>query len=374
MTVEELRKSGWIIFEAISGSKAYGTSLSTSDTDIRGVFIQSKKSLLSDGFMEQVMDEKNDIVFYEIRKFLIMAAQNRPNMLEILFLPDDCIIYKDPIFDQVLERRKEFLSKICKASFGGFAESQIKKSRGLNKKINWEEAEMTRKTVLDFCYVLERESGKSVLFMETLPKTILSRAANGELLHENNKPSQEDYALAKVNHTKGVYAMYYLGDKGKFGIVSDSEKSNDVQVFSIPKGKRTWNYLFFNKDAYSIHCKRFAEYQQWLDNRNEDRFKMNKSHGKNYDSKNMMHLIRILLSGEELARTGNLRVRMSLNDIKLLMRIRRGEYEYDKIIEYSDELISKMDRYFAVSELPELPAKNLPRDIAYKVRTEYYKK
>ena len=47
----------------------------------------------------------------EIRKFLIMVAQNRPNMLEILFLPEDCILHKDPVFEQVLERRKEFMSK-----------------------------------------------------------------------------------------------------------------------------------------------------------------------------------------------------------------------------------------------------------------------
>ena len=36
---KDLKEQGLILFEAISGSRAYGTSLPTSDTDIRGVFI-----------------------------------------------------------------------------------------------------------------------------------------------------------------------------------------------------------------------------------------------------------------------------------------------------------------------------------------------
>ena len=39
MTLEELRASGHIIFECISGSRAYGLATASSDTDIRGVFV-----------------------------------------------------------------------------------------------------------------------------------------------------------------------------------------------------------------------------------------------------------------------------------------------------------------------------------------------
>ena len=42
-TIEELKKSGSIIFECISGSKAYGLATPISDTDIRGVFILPKE-------------------------------------------------------------------------------------------------------------------------------------------------------------------------------------------------------------------------------------------------------------------------------------------------------------------------------------------
>ena len=39
MTIEELRKSGWIAFEYIRGSHAYGLNTETSDVDMGGVFI-----------------------------------------------------------------------------------------------------------------------------------------------------------------------------------------------------------------------------------------------------------------------------------------------------------------------------------------------
>lgn len=44
MTIEELQQSGSIIFECISGSKAFGLATETSDTDIRGAFILPKIS------------------------------------------------------------------------------------------------------------------------------------------------------------------------------------------------------------------------------------------------------------------------------------------------------------------------------------------
>ena len=39
MDISTLKQSGSIIFECISGSKAYGLDTPASDTDIRGVYI-----------------------------------------------------------------------------------------------------------------------------------------------------------------------------------------------------------------------------------------------------------------------------------------------------------------------------------------------
>ena len=42
LTIEDVKQNGWLVFEAIVGSRAYGLNTPTSDTDIRGVFILPK--------------------------------------------------------------------------------------------------------------------------------------------------------------------------------------------------------------------------------------------------------------------------------------------------------------------------------------------
>jgi predicted nucleotidyltransferase len=149
------------LYLVIRGSHAYGTNLPTSDTDYSGVFVQNLDSILGVSYVEQINDDKNDIVIYELRRFLELLAKNNPTVLELLNTPDDCVVYKHPIFDKILENKDNLLTKICANSFGGYAKEQISKAKGQNKKQNWEKDKVTRKDVLDFCYVIEGEKSIS---------------------------------------------------------------------------------------------------------------------------------------------------------------------------------------------------------------------
>ena len=101
------------LYLVIRGSHAYGTNIETSDTDYAGVFIQSVDDILGNKYVEQVNDDKNDIVIYELRRFLELLGKNNPTVLELLNTPEDCVIYKDPIFDTILENSAQFITKIC---------------------------------------------------------------------------------------------------------------------------------------------------------------------------------------------------------------------------------------------------------------------
>src|ERR1041385_4613678 len=133
MTVEELKANNCLLFECISGSKAYGTATEDSDTDIKGVYILPRDRFYSLDFEEQISENDNNVVFYELRKFIDLLSKNNPNMLELLAVPQDSVIYKHPLFELI--QPELFLSKLCKDSFAGYAMTQIKKARGLNKKI-----------------------------------------------------------------------------------------------------------------------------------------------------------------------------------------------------------------------------------------------
>ena len=197
-TIKELRKKKMIIFEAIAGSHSYGTSTPESDRDIRGVFVQPLEDVLKYGYVEQVADKTNDVVFYELGRFVNLLIVNNPNILEMLSMPEDCILYKDAQFEKYFEKNKEkFLTKRVRWTFAGYAIDQIKKARGYNKKMNWEEKEMTRKTVLDFCYVLVEGGSKS--FKEWLKPYMRSNNWN------NIKTAQKYFGLANIDHAHDLY-------------------------------------------------------------------------------------------------------------------------------------------------------------------------
>ena len=135
LTIEQVKANGWLVFEAIVGSKAYGLDTDKSDTDIRGVFVLPKELFYSLEYTAQVSNESNDIVYYELKKFIELLAKNNPNILEMLQLPEACILYRHELMNWI--KPDMFLSKLCEKSFANYAYTQIQKARGLEKKISW---------------------------------------------------------------------------------------------------------------------------------------------------------------------------------------------------------------------------------------------
>lgn len=361
-TIDFLKDNNLIIMEAKMGSHAYGTNLPTSDIDIRGVFIQPLNDILKYGYIDQITDKTNDVVFYELKRFLDLVKGNNPNILELLNIPKDCIIYKHDLYDILIENANNFITKKCRWTFAGYAIDQIKKASSYEKMINWEESQMKRMSVLDFCYVLNNM--QSIEFKKWLYNI-------NHLGEQTAHLSQFDIGLANIDHAHNLYAMYYsIGHH--WGVVSDENKSNDVQLISIPKNSMPAGYLYFNKDAYSIHCKKYSEYQSWLINRNEDRFKMNKDHGKNYDSKNMSHCIRLLDMAIEIGECKGIIVRRPEEHRNLLLSIRHGEMEFEDLMELAENKIQILDRIFENSNLPESIDSEIVSSIGLEIRNKFY--
>ena len=160
MTIADLKAQNCIIFECITGSRAYGLALPHSDTDIKGVFVLPKDKFYGLEYVPQVNDETNDTVYYELGRFIDLLTKNNPNLLEMLNVSEEHILHKDPIFDKLLPEL--FLSKISADTFVNYADSQIKKAKGLNKKIV-NPMEPARKTPLHFCYLTHEQGSIPLL-------------------------------------------------------------------------------------------------------------------------------------------------------------------------------------------------------------------
>lgn len=353
MTIEQLHTEGCILFECISGSRAYGTDLPTSDTDIKGVFIMPEKKLFGFGYIEQVNDERNDVVYYELRRFVELLMKNNPNILEMLNSPEDCILHKDPLFD--LLTTDMFLSKLCKNSFAGYAMSQIKKAHGLNKKIVNPMSEV-RKSILDFCYVAYGQGS-----------TPLSNWL------KNNDLQQEKCGLVNIPNMMGCFSLFYNADGSKhYKGIMRKEEANDVLLSSVVKGEVPMTTLFFNKDGYSKYCKDYREYWEWVENRNEARYENTVASGKNYDAKNMMHTFRLLDMAEEMLRDGKVNVRRPNREE--LLKIRKGEFEYDTLIAEAEQKLARIDAAFDICDLPDMPDAQKIEPILIEIRRKWYEK
>lgn len=366
MTIQNLREQNLIIFEGIVGSHAYGISTETSDVDKKGVFIQPLEDILSFGYRDQISDEKNDVVFYEVRRFLQLLCSNNPTVLELLFLPSDCIIHINPIFNLILEKRDSFLTKACRLSFGGYAIQQIRKARGLNKKIV-KPLDKNKLSVLDFCYVPEGQGSISIR----------------EYLKERNM-DQKFCGLSSIPHMRSMYSLFYDkasqlrergvrvgGESKKYkGIVQDEIDSNDVSLSEIEKREYPCTVLFFNKDAYSIYCKEYREYWDWVENRNESRFTDNMVHAKGYDGKNLAHCHRLLDTAIEIAENKKVEVRRSNRET--LLKIRRGEFDYEKLVQEAEEKMQRMDLAFEKTDLPEKVDQSTVNQLLLEIRKRRY--
>ncbi len=157
--VEALYANDLLLLECISGSTAYGLSLPHSDVDKRGVFVAPKKEFFGLSEVTQVNSASGDDAFSELGRFFELLTKSNPTMVELLHTPSNFVLKKHPLFDQI--KKEYYLSKKCKDTFAGYAISQIRKARGLNKKIV-NPMDKKRKTVLDFCFIPEEQGFISV--------------------------------------------------------------------------------------------------------------------------------------------------------------------------------------------------------------------
>ena len=343
-----VRQPDLLLFDTVAGSHAYGTAVEGSDEDRRGVFVAPESFIGGLGSIEQVADERNDEVYYELGRFVELLLRNNPNVLELLASPEDCVRYRHPLFDRL--KPEIFLSKRCADTFGEYAMGQIRKARGLNKKIVNPQPEQ-RIELLGFCHVPEGQG--SVPVREWL-------AARGL--------AQEDCGLTALSHASDLFAIYYEPGINYRGLVSPKDP-DALHFSSVPKEAVPIGWMTCNRDAFRAHCKAHREYWEWVANRNEQRYATNASHGRGYDSKNLLHTLRLLDMAEEIAREGVLRVRRPNREF--LLQVRAGEFEYDDLVDRAEEQLLRVREAFAASSLPDEPDRERVNKLLVEIRREF---
>jgi len=129
-----------VVYVSYTGSKLYGTDSPTSDSDFKGVFIPSKRSLLLADSVDHYSSNSNnttdkngeddiDFSLMSIHRFFSQLSKSETGAIDLLFSMwrPDTIMYEDIVFTASIRRNyKDFLNSSMK-SFIGYALGQTKK-------------------------------------------------------------------------------------------------------------------------------------------------------------------------------------------------------------------------------------------------------
>lgn len=294
----QLDVEGNTIFLARHGSHAYGTNIETSDLDIKGVCVPTMDFLLGFAFkFEQQEQQANnghthDEVVYSLQKFMKLAANCNPNIIEVLFADDSDILRITPAGKLLRDNRELFISKKSKHTFSGYAHAQLKRIKG------------HRAWLLD---------------------------------PPEKRPERSDFGLPDNKK------LMNKSDQGFYEKLKD-QNHQAVQNEDLAR-------IFTQEKAYAAELSNWDKYQNWKKNRNPARAALEAQFG--LDTKHGMHLIRLMRMCVEILSGDGVIVKRP--DADELLDIRRGHYSYDNLIEEAEELEARCESLYESSPLIHAP-------------------
>ena len=302
---EHPRLGSRIMLLGVSGSYGYGTNREGSDVDLRGVTMNMPSDLIGLTTFEQYEDAGTDTVIYSFNKLMSLLLDCNPNTIEILGLDDDQYVILSPAGRELLANRRLFLSKRAAASFGHYAEAQLRRLQ-------------------------------NAVARDSLPQ-----------------PSREEHILHSVGHA--------MDD---FNRRQPEQYKTDARLYidaAETEGLETEIFL----DAAFRHfpLRRYNDMMNTLHSVVRDYDKVGKRNHKkddNHLNKHAMHLVRLFMMGIDILEKGEIRTHRSEEDLKLLRAVRNGEYMRDSVFTTSFyEIVTEYERRFREAErnsaLPDSP-------------------
>lgn len=292
-----------IILLGLGGSHAYGTENEHSDLDIRGIATNSKRNILIRKDFEQVVERETDTTIYSFEKIVKLLCECNPNTIEILGLKPEHYLYLSPIGKELLENKHLFLSKRAIHSFGGYANSQLRR--------------------------MENKSARLV-----------------------DQTKMEENILKSIQHADVDFRNKYFDmpeDSIKLYVDVSNQEEYDSEIFMDVTLK---HYPLRDYSAMWSEMNNIVKAYSKFGKRNQNAVEHNKL------AKHMMHLVRLYLMCFDILENGEI-VTYREKEHDFLMSIRAGKYldeqrqptpEFYKIV---DELEKKLELLSAKTDLPE---------------------
>lgn len=355
------------IFDCIVGSHAYGISRPESDYDKAGVMIPGKEFFLSFDKFEQFQGFPNeDHTVYDIRKILLLIHDNNPNCMDLLWVPEHCVLVMTPYWEKVMEVRDWFVSKRCRYTFSGYAIAQLERIKTHRR------------------FLLNPLKGKPNRTDYGLPDVSMFPTAQIKaVIHAALDYIIEEERPNFIDELDGIYGDYVVPLLARF--VKPEERSTAMDWLQVGIKAQANTFLalgnkYLKEEYYDIAkkeleyyeaTKEWERYVQWQKTRNKKRAEFELLYG--YDTKHAAHLVRLMNMGAEILATGKVNVDRTNIDAELLRAIRNGAWTYDQVENYAEEMDEKLGELYKTSTLQKHPQRDKIRDLCTEIVDRFQK-
>ena len=397
------KPSDKILMACLAGSHMYGLNTEKSDVDLRGIFAISHEDFFNRR-VEQLSDDKNDTMFYELGRFITLLKNSNPTTLELLFAPEDKLIINSDIYSMIRNNKEMFISKKIALTLSGYAHAQIEKATGQNKK--WHLYEDFAIGVDKLRYLLHNSLVTRKEVMSILPQNIVDFI--GEETTEKEYPYLheswiKDKDINKLHYPKLQDYIYRLSPDGKvekwidvFGNIKGcaSQMSNTSNVYRIFSGDEDfinnekmvmWLTMFKPEDyvvgiaivyhdSFLTDKKRYSQFWQWVENRNKERWKDQLGGNIQYDAKNMSHCMRLLKSCVHFTQTGEIKVAWDGDDRQEFLDIKNGNYPYEELLKKAKALDKYCQKWYNETDMARSINQEKVDRFVYGLYNNYWKK
>lgn len=335
-----------LIVEHLAGSKSYGTSVPTSDTDYRGIFCADKKHIWTPFFpIKEMKDEsREDAKLFELRDYMEKYLKGNPNIIETLWVDEQFITESTDEYKMLREAAPELLSSKIAFTFSGYAFAQLKRMKGHNKWINNPQSTSAPKQS-DFMKLVQNFEEEKIFAKDF---DIKRYAAQHALIPYGND----------------IYGVLPDPRRAMFNRDGSIKKYDYSSLSDIMKKTPPKFIIKFCREEYLAAVGNHKNYWEWRRNRNQTRSKLEEQYG--YDTKHAMHLVRLMRMGSEILDTGVVNVLRP--DAEELISIRNGAWTYDEVMEFAKDKDAEMRKLYDTTELPKYPNVNKAADVLMNIQ------
>ena len=340
------------IYVTLHGSGAYGLANELSDVDVKGIcippkdveyhlyhrFEQAENNADLEKALEHLKNPKNpkfESTIYSLRKFFLLAAEVNPNIIEILWTdPKDHYVFKSPM-DKIIENRNLFLSNKARYTFSGYAIAQAKKIDRHRKWIEKGEVKFPDRAEFGLPPVPQKGTEEIFGFIKAqVEQWNLNQFPVDEMLRAELKDTIWDLL---TNVTGQEVSVANWPDKYAEGVIykmkTDFNLSDEVVKY------------IGQERAYAKAKQVYDSWVSWKKERNPARRELEEKSG--YDTKHASHLVRLMRMGYEILTEGKVIVNRIGIDADELLAIKNGAWNYDKVMEYKEDMDRKLEAEYA---------------------------